>query len=177
MNLFLVPAVSKPYFCTQIMRTAQRILVWSIGAMLCLSSFSPGSTNDLYSEKFGQFALAGTWLKDDKAFKVRIEKQGERFFGKIIWMERNHWADGSPKKDHLNPNPKLRSRSYIGIPVVLGLKYDGDDTWNDGKIYDPESGKTYDCRITLVNRNRAEIRAYIGFPWIGKSLYFNRVDS
>ncbi|MBM3170318.1 MAG: DUF2147 domain-containing protein [Bacteroidetes bacterium] len=158
------------------MRTAHQIALWSICALLCLSSFAPGSVKSRDAEKFGQVALVGTWLKDDKAFKVRIDKQSERFYGKIIWLERNHWADGSPKKDHLNPDPKLRSRSYIGIPVVLGLKYDGDDTWNDGKIYDPESGKTYDCRITLVSRNRAEIRAYIGFPWIGKSLFFNRVE-
>ena len=145
-------------------------------AWLCLSSFAPGHPIAMEVEKYGQSALAGTWLKEDNAFKVRIDQRAERFFGKIIWMERNHWADGSQKKDHLNPNPKLRSRPYIGIPVVLGLKYDGEDSWNDGKIYDPESGKTYDCRITLLNRNRVDVRAYIGCPWIGKSLFFNRVE-
>jgi uncharacterized protein (DUF2147 family) len=158
------------------MKSIFRIWILPLSAWLCLSAFGPGNVQMKVAEKYGEVALVGTWLKDDNAFKVRIEKQSDRFYGKMIWVERNHWADGSPKKDHLNPDPKLRARSYIGIPVVLGLKYDGDDTWNDGKIYDPESGKTYDCRITLVNRNRAEIRAYIGFPWIGKSLFFNRIE-
>lgn len=158
------------------MKIAYSFWVLPLCAWLCLTAFAPAHVQTVSAEKYGEKALSGTWLKDDKAFKVRIDRQNERFYGKIIWLERTHWADGSPKKDHLNPNPKLRSRSYIGIPVVLGLKYDGEDTWNDGKIYDPESGKTYDCRITLVNRNRAEIRAYIGFPWIGKSLFFNRVE-
>jgi uncharacterized protein (DUF2147 family) len=146
-------------------------------AWLSVSAFAPAGLRRPLAEKYGQAALVGTWLKDDKAFKVKIDRNNEHFNGKIIWLERDHWADGRPKKDHLNPDPKLRNRSYIGIPVVLNLKYDGEDSWDDGKIYDPESGKTYDCRITLVHRNRAEIRAYIGFPWIGKSLFFNRVDS
>ena len=32
-------------------------------------------------------AIVGTWLNQEKAAKVEIYQQGEKFFGKIVWLK------------------------------------------------------------------------------------------
>jgi uncharacterized protein (DUF2147 family) len=43
--------------------------------------------------------------------------------------------------------------------------YVGHNKWEGGRIYDPESGKTYRCRMTLTDTNRLEVRGYFGIFW------------
>jgi uncharacterized protein (DUF2147 family) len=43
--------------------------------------------------------------------------------------------------DRNNPDPKLRGRPIRGLEILSGFRDNGDD-WR-GRIYDPESGKTY----------------------------------
>lgn len=119
--------------------------------------------------------IAGVWVKDDGAFKVRIEKIADKYYGKILWLEQPLDKDGKPKKDIYNPDPKLRDNSIIGLTVLKSLKYERDGQWEDGELYDLESGKSYDCKITLRDKNRAEMRAYMTFSFLGKSFFFNRV--
>ncbi len=45
----------------------------------------------------------------------------------------------------------------------------GKDIWEGGKIYDPESGKTYKCKLTLIDPNRLEVRGFIGFSLLGRT--------
>jgi uncharacterized protein (DUF2147 family) len=47
--------------------------------------------------------------------------------------------------------------------------YKGDNVWDDGKIYDPKNGSTYDCTITMINNNTIEVRGYIGISIIGRT--------
>ncbi|WP_242434513.1 DUF2147 domain-containing protein [Hymenobacter amundsenii] len=77
--------------------------------------------------------------------------------------------------DTQNPNPKLRSRPRLGMVFMQGFEYDEDNKWDDGKIYDPETGKTYSCYIKMENANTMEVKGYIGFSLIGKSQTWTRV--
>ena len=78
-------------------------------------------------------------------------------------------------RDTENPNPKLTTRPLIGMNVVEKIYYKGDNVWGDGKIYDPNSGHTYDARITLPTPNTAIVRGYWKFRWIGRSIVFHRL--
>jgi uncharacterized protein (DUF2147 family) len=55
------------------------------------------------------------------------------------------------------------------------MKYKGNGVWSGGTLYDPEKGKTYGCKISLVNMNVASIRGFIGVALLGKSEKFSRV--
>jgi uncharacterized protein (DUF2147 family) len=129
------------------------------------------------AEKYGENALAGVWSNEEKTVKIKIERIGRKFFGKIVWLEKNHFADGSVKTDKLNPDPALRSTPFIGLRTLRDMEYEGNDTWGGGSLYDPESGKIYGCRITLNNYNLALIRGYIGLRLLGKTVRFERVVS
>ena len=41
-------------------------------------------------------------------------------------------------------------------------------TYKDGTIYDPKSGKTYSCKMT-IDGNKLKIRGYIGISLFGRT--------
>lgn len=127
-------------------------------------------------EKFGSEAILGTWSPEDNAFQVKIEKIGNKYYGKLVWLNNPTGADGQPKKDELNPDPALRGTPFLGLRTLRDMEYLGNDSWGNGTIYDPETGKTYDCKITLKDKNSANIRGFMGISILGKTINFSRID-
>jgi len=50
---------------------------------------------------------------------------------------------------------------------------DGKSEYEDGKIYDPPSGKTYTCKAWLEN-DKLHLRGYLGFSLLGKTVVWHR---
>lgn len=117
----------------------------------------------------------GIWLTEDKSAKVEIYKKGEKYYGKLIWLKEPNNESGKPKVDDKNPDDKLKSRPIWGLEFVWGFEYDGEDTWEDGNIYDPKSGKTYSAEFTIENNDTMKLRGYVGFTWIGRTSTWTRV--
>jgi uncharacterized protein (DUF2147 family) len=109
-----------------------------------------------------QDAIIGTWETEAKDAKMEIFKSDDNYFGKLLWGNKVVETDGkTSKKDTKNPDAKLRTRNIIGIVNLTGLKFDDGD-YLDGQIYDPPSGKTYDCKAWLKN-GKLHLRGFIGF--------------
>jgi|688.fasta_scaffold203607_4 uncharacterized protein (DUF2147 family) len=149
------------------------ILFCSIFFSLNLSLFA--QSKPLSSDSYNADDIVGIWSNSDNIMKVKIEKIGSHYFGKLIWLEKPKEPDGSPKLDKHNPDPSLRSVPFIGLRVMKDMKYKGNGVWSGGTLYDPEKGKTYGCKISLVNMNVASIRGFIGVALLGKSEKFSRV--
>ncbi|RZK25808.1 MAG: DUF2147 domain-containing protein, partial [Hymenobacter sp.] len=81
----------------------------------------------------------GVWTNAEKKATFEIYKCGDKLCGKIVSLTTpNDPATGKPKVDTQNPDPKLRTRPRLGMVFMQGFSYDGDDKWDNGKIYDPE---------------------------------------
>ncbi len=118
----------------------------------------------------------GVWTNEEKKATFEIYKCGDKLCGKIITLTvPNDPETGKPKLDTKNPDPKLRTRPRLGLVFMQGFSYDGDNKWDNGKIYDPESGKTYSCYMKMESANTMEVKGYIGFSLIGKSQTWTRV--
>lgn len=121
-------------------------------------------------------ACLGTWLTGSKKGHVQIYKQGDKYFGKIVWLkEPNDPATGKPRTDAKNPDKQKSGRPLLGLINLRDFKYDGDNVWEEGKIYDPENGKEYSCKIKLVNANQLDVRGFIGVSLIGRTDSWVRV--
>jgi len=112
--------------------------------------------------------IDGVWLTQSKESMIEISNAGNNYLGKIIWLKFpispfTHKA----KVDVKNPDPKLRDRPIIGLNLLIGFKYSTDTKIGEGDIYDPKSGTTYNCKVTLVDPNTLNIRGYIGALWMG----------
>ena len=92
--------------------------------------------------------VIGKWKLEDGTAIVEVYKQGDVYNGKIVWLQNPTEADGSPAVDSNNPDKALRSRKLIGLNMLSDLKKDGAE-YNNGKIYDPGNGKTYNCSMKV----------------------------
>ena len=118
----------------------------------------------------------GVWTNSEKKATFEIYKCGDNLCGKIVSLTvPNDPATGKAKTDSQNPDPKLRNRPRLGLVFMQGFRYDDDNKWDEGKIYDPESGKTYSCYMKMESANTMEVKGYIGFSLIGKSQAWTRV--
>jgi uncharacterized protein (DUF2147 family) len=115
----------------------------------------------------GSESVLGEWLSENKDAKINIYKQNAKLFGKIIWVQT---ADA---KDDNNPNPELRNKPLIGLVMLSNFEADGKDTWTGGKIYDPESGKTYSCNMKQKGKS-LQLHGYVGLPMFGRTSVWTR---
>lgn len=121
-------------------------------------------------------AVVGTWLNGTKRGHVQIYKQGDNYFGKLVWLkEPNDPTTNKPKLDTKNPDAKMQSRPLMNLNIMTGFEFDGGDVWDEGKIYNPEDGKTYSCKMTLKNPNTLDVRGYVGISLIGKTQTWTRI--
>ncbi|MFY8195787.1 MAG: DUF2147 domain-containing protein, partial [Novosphingobium sp.] len=58
-----------------------------------------------------------------------------------------------------NPDPALRKRKLVGLPILTGFVADGNK-WR-GKIYDPESGRTYRSIVTAGKNGTLSVEGCI----------------
>lgn len=120
--------------------------------------------------------ILGIWQTEEKNLQIEMVEENGYYVGKMIWFL---CASGESMmfsyRDIENPNPKLTARPLIGMNVVEKIYYQGDNVWGDGKIYDPNTGHTFDARITLTEPNTAVVRGYWKFRWIGRSIVFHRL--
>ncbi|MFT6205352.1 MAG: hypothetical protein ACJA1O_002969 [Spirosomataceae bacterium] len=125
---------------------------------------------------FSQALTDGTWYTADKDARVKFYETSEKVYGKIIWMK-EPTKDGKPKVDNLNPDKSKRNVPLQDFVFLKGFEKDGKNEWDDGTIYDPQSGKTYSSSMELENVNKLNVRGYIGISLIGRTSTFTRATS
>lgn len=103
--------------------------------------------------------VTGRWLTAEKTGIVEIAPCGAKLCGTIIRLTGSQRGGADPR-DANNPNPALRSRRIVGLPILTGFTAREGD-WR-GQIYDPNSGKTYRSIVKLGDRDRLEVKGCIG---------------
>lgn len=126
-------------------------------------------------------AVEGFWLTKDRESQIKIyQADNGKYEGKIIWLEEPYEEDGSVKRDDENPDESKQDRKILGLKILKGFEYDTDDQrWEDGKIYDPETGNTYKCYMWFDNDNTdvLNVKGYIGISLIGRKTEWTREKS
>ena len=67
----------------------------------------------------------------------------------------------------------MQNRDLLGLEFLTKFEYD-DGVYDGGEIYDPETGKTYSCKMSL-DGNTLKVRGYIGISLFGRTEYFERI--
>lgn len=108
-------------------------------------------------------AVTGTYITEKGNAKVHITKEGSKYIGTIVWTK-------TPGKlDTENPTAAERTKKLVGKRILHNFVYTDKDTWEKGTIYDPESGKTYSCKITRKSNGILKVRGFIGISLIGRT--------
>lgn len=129
-------------------------------------------THTAFSQKKDD--IIGKWINPSGEGQIEIYKKGDRYFGKLAWIKEPNDEKGKPKLDIKNPIASLRTRPLLGLEILKDFTFD-EDEWSEGTIYDPKTGKTYSCKLTLKANGQLNIRGYIGISLIGRSESWKRV--
>lgn len=96
--------------------------------------------------------VEGDWIVQGGGAKVRVgpcAANAALMCGRIVWLKQPNGPDGKPDRDDGNPDPKLKTRPIMGLPLVWDFRKAAPGRWTGGRIYDPRSGKTYGSKMSL----------------------------
>ncbi len=98
----------------------------------------------------------GEWLVEKKLARIKIADCDGKMWGVVSWEAR-------PGIDRKNPDPNLRTRPTLDMPILLGMTQSKANQW-DGQIYNSEDGHTYSASITLLNPAMLRVQGcFLGF--------------
>jgi uncharacterized protein (DUF2147 family) len=112
-------------------------------------------------------ALSGRWITQSGNLEIEIAPCGEALCGTAVKVLANHSMSNS------GVEMANTGGSAVGLKVLQDFVSDGDNRWS-GHLFDRENGKTYRCRMTLLDSGALEIRPYIGLPLFGQTQIWQR---
>ncbi|MGZ3768483.1 MAG: DUF2147 domain-containing protein [Bdellovibrio sp.] len=119
----------------------------------------------------GQWKTIDDETKQPKSIVEITEKDG-KLSGKITKLFRKPEEDQNPKCDKCEGDKK--DKPIVGMEIMEGLTKD-DNVWSGGHILDPKNGKTYKCKIKVIEAGKKlEVRGFIGFSLIGRTQVWER---
>jgi uncharacterized protein (DUF2147 family) len=101
----------------------------------------------------------GEWLVEDGSARIKVvscpqaQNQPPSLWGVI-------WAETKPGVDAQNPEPSMKGRPMLGVPILINMKQTQANLWN-GKIYDARSGSLYDSKISISRNDMLEVRGCV----------------
>lgn len=120
----------------------------------------------------------GTWNTiDDETSKpkslVRITEKDGVFSGTVEKIVDPAKQDS--KCDECAADDPRKGKPVIGMTILTGLKKEGDSVYSGGRILDPNNGKTYNAKVTLIEGGKKlEMRGSILF--FGRTQTWIRVE-
>ncbi|WP_201576446.1 DUF2147 domain-containing protein [Psychrobacter okhotskensis] len=145
-------------------RTISSLLTFTAGALLSTSVFAAslnGSQWQTIDDKTGE-----------KKAIIQLSESNGKVSGKIIKVLNKENAKAVCTKC---PG-SLKNQPVEGLQILSGLKADGNNKWSDGKLVDPESGKTYSGKLMLSDNGQSlDLRGYVGSPLFGRSQTWKRI--
>jgi uncharacterized protein (DUF2147 family) len=124
-----------------------------------------------------QFAEAGVWYDDTGRGAVELVPCGQKLCGRIVWLKEEVNAEGKPLVDRYNPNPARRTTPICGLQVVGDAQKLSDGTWDQGWIYDPKTGSSYNVALSLQKPDQLKVTGYKGIKLLSKSFMWTRAPA
>lgn len=161
------------------------VLVWVMVLGLGLGLGGSAVAGDPVYDKDAVLGVWKTEPNDDGYYShIEIYLADGKYSGRIVFLNSpvviegdEDGVVGQPRADFKNPDEALRGRPLIDMDLMYGFEHNGKNKWEDGRIYDPESGKEYNCKVTMKDPDTLEIFGYIkvAFAKLGRDTAWTRV--
>jgi uncharacterized protein (DUF2147 family) len=143
-----------------------------VAVVLCILMAAVGLGQAAAQE--GQ-APVGVWLTEEGESQIEIFRCGEALCGRIEWLEEPRDEAGKLRADVNNPDPSLRSRPILGLVIMTDIiPTEAPGRW-EGRVYNPEDGRTYDLTLTLVSESEFIVEGCVLYGLICQSQRWLRV--
>jgi len=147
----------------------------SLLSRLCAALFVAGVSMSALADPMSP---VGTWNTiDDETKKpksvVRITEKDGVISGTVERIVDPAKQDS--RCDECASDDPRKGKPVIGMTILTGLKKDGDNVYSGGNILDPNNGKTYNAKVTVIEGGKKlEMRGSILF--IGRTQTWIRAD-
>lgn len=108
---------------------------------------------------FAAQPVTGNWLTEDGKAVVQIASCGKTVCGRIVKLLKP--VPGKPATDAANPDPKKRGNPIVGTYILTDF-VDAGSLWK-GRIYNPETGKTYNAKIARNPDGTLKVQGCVAF--------------
>ncbi len=151
-------------------KTSSLFCLMGLFSLMATTLFAQTPATDKTTAADKILGVYSIFNEDTKQERTRIQivkATNGKYYGKIVWLKEPN-KNGKPKVDDQNPDKTLKNKPILGLQLVKALAYDEkNDEWRNGSIYDPRSGKSYNCFIKLDGEKHIKIHGYIGKSWMG----------
>lgn len=119
------------------------------------------------------------WVSKDQGWAVETKQCGETLCGYLVSFKPERPQDpGFVQLDKHNSDPNRRTAPLCGLRVMGDFKpSEKPGAFEDGWLYDPDSGSTYSATISLVDQGTVKLRGFIGISLFGKTLVLHRTTA
>ena len=105
---------------------------------------------------------SGIWLTQAGDARVRVSKCGAGLCGVVVSLrDPIDPATGKPQVDDKNPNPALKKRPIVGLPLFSGMHPSGPNKWS-GQIYNADDGSTYSSNVSVTGPDSLRVEGCVG---------------
>ncbi len=133
------------------------------------------AASSVSAQEFGKDDILGIWLNEDEDAHIEVYKEGDLYFGKIIWLKFPIDEEtGQPKLDKHHPDPELLILNCSSDNVAPDNGNNGNDTRYS--VSDPDIPVFGRMPLPEEDYNKLKIRGYIGISLIGRTTYWTRVE-
>jgi uncharacterized protein (DUF2147 family) len=142
----------------------------SVPSRLCAALFIAGLSTIAFADSMSP---VGSWSTiDDKTHQpksvVRITETGGVISGTVEKIIDPVKQDSTC--DECASDDPRKGKPVIGMTILTGLKKEGDNVYGGGQILDPNNGKTYNAKVTVIDGGKKlEMR--------GSILFFGRTQT
>jgi uncharacterized protein (DUF2147 family) len=110
--------------------------------------------------------MQGRWLTQSGNLEIEIAPCGQALCGTAVRVL-NNVSMAEPGKTMTGPSP-------LGLKILSDFRPSNEGMW-EGRIYNRETDKTYDCLISLAAPDQLRLRPYVGLPLFGQTQIWQRV--
>lgn len=104
--------------------------------------------------------ITGTWRTVRHGALVRIGDCGNRTpCGWLVWAPETYLQ--GIIHDIRNRDPSKRARPLIGVPILYGFAPQPPG-WRDGRLYNPDDGKTFTAHLHPLSPDRLRVTGCLG---------------
>ena len=115
--------------------------------------------------------LTGNWVTPDKSIVQVHACGGNQLCVRVATIAKKD----VPRTDSNNPDAALRDRALCGLEIGTAFTPAGADEAKGGKIYDPQSGKTYSAQMQSSG-DTLKLHGYLGISLLGRTETWQRVN-
>jgi uncharacterized protein (DUF2147 family) len=120
-------------------------------------------------------SAVGFWVTPEGGSVVQVMPCDSGLCGTIVGLRTTRKPDDSPV-DQKNPDAAKRNEPLCGLIMAGSLKPEKGSTtkWEDGWVYDPDSGSTYKAEMKLNGPDKLDLRGYLGISLFGRTMSWTR---